>query len=114
MADMGQAQPNVGGMEAAQAQRAPQEEGGGGNGEVLMKMVGQVDQSLTQLSQVIGKSIPEAGQKLAELNEAYREIIQGVMEQAQTGQAPSQAPARGAAQAPVDVNAGAGNARQVM
>ena len=66
----------------------PQDEAaqGGGNGaNPLQQMVIETDQALTKLAQVFGQKIPEAGEALAQVNEQFRRIIEGVMAQASGG-----------------------------
>lgn len=67
--------------------KGPQEEAQGGSISDLIK---QIDISLTGLSQVIGKQIPEAGQALEKINEEYRQIMSAVMSQMEQGVAQEQ------------------------
>ena len=59
-----------------------------GGGDALVSMITEVDQDLTKLAQTFAKQMPEAAQALAQLNEQYRKIIQGVYQRAGSGQAP--------------------------
>lgn len=65
-------------------------EGQGGAGDALTNMIIQTDQALTKISQVIGKSSPQAADALAQINEQYRQIISSVMNGGGAAKGPQQ------------------------
>ena len=65
----------------------PGEDEGGGP---LTQMIVQTDQALSQIAQVLAKASPQAARALMQINQQYRDIIQGVMSGQDGGGAPEQ------------------------
>ena len=59
----------------------------------LTNMIISTDQALTKITQVIASANPEAGKALQQVNEQFRNILQGVMSQEDKGEPQAPAPA---------------------
>lgn len=83
-------------------QEMPQE-GGEANGDpagAMQQMVLGIDQALTKVAAVIGKQNPEAGQKLEQIAQMFRDAITEAIEGSKGGGASEQVPMeRGASDA---------------
>ena len=82
-----QAAPSQGSSPQGPAQSMPPPQGGEAQQEgdpkeaALTNMIISTDQALTKITQVIAQANPDAGKALQQLNEQFRNILQGVMSQ---------------------------------
>lgn len=87
----------------APAQGDAQQDGAGSDPMAQFKqMVGETDQNIAQISQLLSQISPDFGKAMGQLQQQFRSIVESAMQQAQSGKQAATAPQpaqQGAAQA---------------